>query len=52
MPSTFSEKIVIIPRSAETHIQKIAPAPPRVKAVATPTMLPVPMEPANAVETA
>ena len=32
-----------------THIQKMAPGPPETMAVATPTMLPVPMVPASAV---
>ena len=44
--------MVIIPNRAEIHIQKIAPGPPSVSAVATPTILPVPMEPANAVVSA
>ena len=34
---------------AMTHIQKMAPGPPETMAVATPTMLPVPMVPASAV---
>ena len=32
-----------------THIQKIAPGPPEMMAVATPTMFPVPMVAAKAV---
>ena len=35
-------KPVAMPTSATTHIQKIAPGPPSVMAMATPTMLPVP----------
>lgn len=31
-----------MPTSATSHIQKIAPGPPRVNATATPAMLPVP----------
>ena len=31
-----------MPMSATTHIQKIAPGPPTVSAIATPAMLPVP----------
>ena len=38
-----------MPNRAATHIQKTAPAPPRVMAVATPTMFPVPIAPAKAV---
>ena len=49
---TISEYFVIMPSSADTHIQKIAPGPPAVIAVATPTMLPVPMVPASAVVSA
>ena len=41
-----------MPTSAEIHIQKMAPGPPAVIAVATPTMLPVPMVPASAVASA
>ena len=33
-----------------THIQKMAPGPPLMIAVATPTMLPVPMVAASAVQ--
>jgi hypothetical protein len=40
---------VIIPKSAEIHIQKTAPGPPAFKAVATPTIFPVPMVAASAV---
>ena len=35
-------KAVAVPSRATTHIQKIAPGPPRMRASATPTMLPVP----------
>ncbi|CWO20117.1 Uncharacterised protein [Neisseria meningitidis] len=41
--SSASAKIVDIPKTAETHIQKIAPGPPAVMAVATPATLPVPI---------
>ncbi len=37
------------PKSAEIHIQTIAPGPPATMAVATPTMFPVPMVAASAV---
>ncbi|MBQ2420133.1 MAG: hypothetical protein II284_01900 [Clostridia bacterium] len=52
MPSKFSEKAVIIPKKAETHIQKTAPVPPTAIAPATPVMLPVPMVAARVVQTA
>ena len=42
-------KLVIMPSNAMTHIQKMAPGPPETMAVATPTILPVPMVPASAV---
>ena len=35
-------KAVAIPKKATSHIQKTAPGPPRVTAIATPAMLPVP----------
>jgi hypothetical protein len=38
-----------MPKTAQTHIQKIAPGPPRKMAVATPAMFPVPMVAARAV---
>ena len=38
-----------MPSNAMTHIQKMATGPPETMAVATPTMLPVPMVPASAV---
>lgn len=41
-----------MPTSAEIHIQKMAPGPPAVIAVATPTMLPVPMVADSAVHKA
>ena len=41
-----------MPKSAITHIQKIAPGPPTTMALATPAMLPVPTQPARAEETA
>ncbi len=49
---TISPYLVIMPKKALTHIQKTAPGPPTVMAVATPTMLPVPTVLARAVETA
>ena len=52
MPSTFSEKFVIMPRNAATHIQKTAPGPPMAMAAATPAIFPVPMVAANAVQSA
>ena len=39
-----------MPRMAMTHIQKMAPGPPLMMAVATPTILPVPMVAASAVQ--
>ena len=41
-----------MPNNATSHIQKIAPGPPACTAVATPTMFPVPMVAANAVQSA
>ena len=52
MPSVFSANAVIMPKNADTHIQKIAPGPPMASAVATPAMLPVPAEAASAVHMA
>ncbi len=50
--SVDSIKALLAPKSAITHIQKTAPGPPNVMAVATPARLPVPtrlaMEMANA----
>ena len=40
--SVASTNAVAMPISATTHIQKIAPGPPAVNAIATPVMLPVP----------
>ena len=40
------------PKKAMTHIQTIAPGPPKPMAVATPTMLPVPTRPDNAIANA
>ena len=37
-----STKVLTLPKSAITHIQKIAPGPPTTMAVATPARLPVP----------
>ena len=44
-----SEYFVDIPKSAVNHIQKIAPGPPNVIAVATPTIFPIPTVAASAV---
>ncbi|MNY67394.1 hypothetical protein D3C86_2049730 [compost metagenome] len=41
-----------MPTRAITHIQKIAPGPPRVMATATPAMLPVPTRAASEVHRA
>jgi len=41
-----------MPKMAVIHIQKIAPGPPSVMAVATPARLPVPTWPDSAVESA
>ena len=51
-PKVDSMKALEAPNSAMTHIQKIAPGPPMVSAVATPTIFPVPIEPARAVKSA
>ena len=40
--STASTKALAIPRNATSHIQKTAPAPPSLMAMATPAMFPVP----------
>ena len=47
-----SENFVAMPNSAASHIQNIAPGPPATMAVATPTMLPVPMVADRAVHSA
>ena len=39
-----------MPKKATIHIQKMAPGPPEIKALATPTILPVPMVAASAVQ--
>ena len=41
-----------MPKKAASHIQKSAPGPPSLIAVATPTMLPVPTVAASAVQSA
>lgn len=51
-PRMISQAFVDIPRSAEIHIQKIAPGPPIVIAVATPPMFPTPIVLAIAVHAA
>ena len=48
IPSVLSAQLVIIPKKAEKHIQNTAPGPPALIAVATPTILPVPMQAARA----
>ena len=45
-PSAY---LVAIPKKAAIHIQKRAPGPPVLMAVATPTILPVPIVAASAV---
>ena len=47
--SSTSENLVIMPTRAVTHIQNSAPGPPSAMAVATPTILPVPISAAKAV---
>ena len=49
MARMISANLVIMPTRAVTHIQNRAPGPPMARAVATPTMLPVPISPARAV---
>ena len=49
MASAHSAYFVDIPKAAATHIQTRAPGPPVIIAVATPTILPVPIVPASAV---
>ena len=46
---TASEYFVAMPKTPVNHIQSTVPGPPAAIAVATPTMLPVPMVAANAV---
>ena len=45
-------KAVEAPKKAMNHIQNTAPGPPMTMAVATPTMLPVPMRPERAMQKA
>ena len=47
-----SAYLVAMPKTPMIHIQKIAPTPPETTAVATPTMLPVPMVAESAVVSA
>ena len=47
--NAHSENLLVIPKAAEIHIQTSAPGPPATIAVATPTMLPVPIVAARAV---
>ena len=50
--SSASLYFVAMPRTPVSHIHSTAPGPPRLTAVATPTMLPVPMVAASAVVSA
>ena len=50
--SVHSKYFVLTPRRAEIHIQNMAPGPPVAMATATPLMLPMPIVPAKAVESA
>ena len=50
--SSPSAYFVAMPKNAAIHIQKMAPGPPTFTAVATPTMLPVPMVAASATQRA
>ena len=43
LASIHSAYLVVMPNAAESHIHTSAPGPPANMAVATPTMLPVPM---------
>src|SRR4026207_2576197 len=52
MPSTASANLVAVARKPYTQIQKSAPGPPEMIAVATPAMLPVPIDAASAVANA
>ena len=52
MANKHSEYLVAIPKKAATNIQNKAPGPPMCTAVATPTILPVPMVLAKAVHKA
>ncbi|MPM53523.1 hypothetical protein SDC9_100291 [bioreactor metagenome] len=47
--SMHSENLEVMPNAAEISIQTSAPGPPAASAVATPTMLPVPIVAASAV---
>ncbi len=50
--SSASAYLVAIPKTPVSHIQRTAPGPPDATAVATPTMLPVPIVAASAVVSA
>ncbi len=50
--SSASPYLVAIPKTPVSHIQSTAPGPPDATAVATPTMLPVPIVAASAVVSA
>ena len=52
MASIHSENFDVSPNNAEIHIHTRAPGPPDTMAVATPTILPVPIVAANAVVSA
>ena len=47
-----STNLLVIPKNAVIHIQKIAPGPPTKIATATPAILPMPMVPASALDRA
>ena len=48
-PSTASQNFTAVATNPYTQIQKSAPGPPEMMAVATPAMLPVPIDAARAV---
>ena len=52
MASIHSENFDVSPKAAEIHIHTSAPGPPETIAVATPTILPVPIVAASAVVSA
>ena len=49
MPSTASANLIAVATNPYTQIQKSAPGPPDTIAVATPAMLPVPIDAPSAV---
>ena len=50
--SRHSEYLVAVPRRAAIHIHRRAPGPPATRAVATPTIFPVPIVAESAVQSA